>query len=146
MRRRVFILSMLAVMVLFTAGASSQVATINQPGTIIGSVELSANSVANLTDVDIYTVPAVPAGVRFKITDIIISNDNASSDCCARIFTGPGPVTARTGFMVIPAGGSVDHSFLNGINFSSGQVVNVRNGDSVGDIHFTVRGYLFTIP
>lgn len=143
MRRRVFVLGMLAVMVLLTAPTSSQVAVISQRGTIIGSVELNANSVGSLLEVDIFTVPAP---YRFKITDLIVSNDNATSSCCARIFTGPGAVVARTAFITIPAEGSVDHGFLNGINFNSGQVVTVRNGDSAGAIHFTVRGYLFTIP
>lgn len=152
---RVHVLGVLAVMVLFTAGGSSQVAVIPQPGTIIGSVELIADDVANVSDVDIFTVPAFPAGVRFKITDLIVSNENASASCCARIFTGPGPCppplfepcVARTGLIAVPAGGTVDHSFLNGINFNSGQVVTVRNGDSiVGPLDFTIRGYLFTIP
>ena len=151
MKLRVLVLSVLTVMVLFTAGASSQVAMISAPGTYIGSVELSANLVANASDLDIYNVPAP---YRFKITDLIISNPNATASCCARIFNGPGPCgplpimcgPARTGFIAVPAGGSVDHSFLTGINFQSGTTVTVRNGDVVGSIDFTIRGYLFTIP
>jgi len=147
MRPRVFVLSMLAVMVLFTAGASSQVAVIVQPGTIVGSVELIANDVPPDTNLEIFTVPA---GVRFKITDMIIANNDLTlNTCCARIHTGPAAALgiARTGNIVIPAGGSVDHSFLNGINFNAGQIVVVRNtAGGAGDLHFTIRGYLFTIP
>jgi hypothetical protein len=143
MGRRGFVLSTLAVVLFLTSSASSQVAIISQPGTIIGSVELIANGVANLSNVDVYTVPA---GLRFKITDLIVSNTNVGSSCCARIFTGAGCVSDRTAFIAVPAGGSVSHGFLNGINFNAGQVVCVRNGDSAGNIHFTVRGYLFTIP
>jgi hypothetical protein len=41
----------------------------------------------------------------------------------------------------------VDHSFINGINFNSGDVVAVRNGAGTGGaLSFTVRGYLFAIP
>jgi hypothetical protein len=143
MKRRVFVLGMLSVVVLLTAPTSSQVAVISQPGTIIGSVELIANGVGSLLDRDIFTVPA---GRRFKITDLIIGNPNAAANCCARIFTGPGASVDRTAFITVPANDSVAHGFLNGINFNAGQIVNVRNGASSGDLHFTVRGYLFTVP
>jgi len=144
MKRKMFVVCVLAVMVLFAVPASSQVAVITQPGTITGSVELIANSVGGLLDIDIYTVPA---GYRFKITDLIVANPSTSSNCCARIFRGPGTTDDRTAFITVPAGSSVSHSFLNGINFNAGQIVTVRNGDgTAGDLHFTIRGYLFTIP
>lgn len=111
--------------------------------TFVGQVQIIQNSVANLTDVDVFTVPT---GVSFMLTDIIISNDNANSSCCARIFRGPGAATARTGFITVPAGGSIHIQFASGINFGSGQVVNVRNGASAGPLHFTLRGYRFTVP
>lgn len=143
MNRRLSILGVLAVMVLFTVPTWAQVAVIPQPGTIIGSVEIIVNSVPDLSDVEAYTVDKA---YRFKITDLIVSNGNATSSCCARIFTGPGASVDRTAFITVPAGGSVDHSFLNGINFNPGQIVTVRNGASSGPLHFTIRGYLFTVP
>jgi hypothetical protein len=118
---------------------------------VVGSVEIIQIDVPNLTEMNVYTVP-LP--YRFKITDLIIANGNASPNCCARIFTGPLPCipqpslcAERTGYIAVPAGGMMDHSFVNGINFNGGQVVTVRNGDAVaGPIDFTMRGYLFTIP
>ena len=146
MRRKVFVVGMLAVMVLFATGASSQVAVIVQPGTIIGSVEANANAVLPNTNVDIFTVPA---GVRFKITDIIISNYGTVSTCRARIFTGPAAALGppRTGDISVPAGGAVEHSFLNGITFNAGETVTVRNSSSaLSDVSFTMRGHLYTRP
>jgi hypothetical protein len=141
---------MLAVIVLFASGASSQVPVFAQPGTVVASVEFNVNDVADDTSVDVYTVPAVPGPHRFKITDLVISNANPSAAPCARIFTGPGHPPAefaRTACITVPANGSVDHSFINGINFSSGQVVTVRNGTGAGgSLSFTLRGYLFAIP
>jgi len=45
-------------------------------------VEFVANQIANLTDFNVFTVPA---GKRLVITDVVVSNSNSGSSCCARI-------------------------------------------------------------
>jgi hypothetical protein len=134
----------LGIAVFGVSAVSAQVPSVSDAGiTFLGGVQLIANSVGNLSDFDVFTVPA---GVNLLVTDVIVSNSNASASCCARIFTGAGCLTERTGFITVPAGGSVTMNFLTGIGFASGQVVCVRNGDSAGPLHFTLRGYRFTIP
>jgi hypothetical protein len=123
---------------------SAQVASILQPGTITGIVQINQN-VAQLTDVNVFTVPA---GQTLRITDVIISNPSGSlgaGACCQRIFVGAGCITQKTAFINVPGPlhGSFEHSFLTGINFVAGQVVCLRNGDGSAATSWTVRGFLF---
>jgi hypothetical protein len=123
----------------------AQVPVISQPGTITGIVQIKQNSIANLTNVDVFVVPA---GQRLRITDVIISapSNGSAGACCQRIFAGAGCITQKTGFITVPGepGGSFQHSFLSGINFGAGQVVCLRNGASSGATSWTLSGYLFT--
>lgn len=100
------------------------------------AVEIIENGVANLTDVSAFTVPS---DRRLIITDVIISNSNSSSSCCARISRN-GPFV--TGFIAVEANSSFEHTFLTGIEFGPGDMVGVRNGASSGPLDFYLRGYL----
>ena len=128
----------LAIGLFFASEAGAQVITLTEPGTFAGRVEIIQNSVANLTNVNVFTVPA---GRRLRITDVVISNANTTASCCARLgdagFTNP-----RTAFVAVPAGGNFEHSFLTGINYAPGKVVSVRNGASSGPLDFYLRGIL----
>jgi len=134
---------LVGVVLLRVSPVPAQVLTVPAPRTFVGGTQIIANSVGNLTDIDVFTVPA---GQNLVITDIIVSNTNTSSSCCARIFTGPSTLAERTGFITVPAGGSVSVNFVTGIAFSAGQIVTVRNGDSAGPLHFTLRGFRYTTP
>jgi hypothetical protein len=122
---------------------SAQVATILQPGTITGIVQINQTLLLALHDVDVFTVPA---GQTLRITDVIISLPFGSTRaCCQRIFVGAGCITQKTASITVPQPlqGSFQHSFLTGINFVAGQVVCLRNGDANNGTSWTVRGFLF---
>ena len=122
----------------FASQAGAQVTVLTEPGTFAGRVEIIMNQVGNLTSVNAFTVPA---GVRLRITDVVVSNSNGAENCCARIGDA-GFTTARTAFFAVPAEGYFQHSFLSGINYPPGGTVSVRNGSSTGPIDFYLRGIL----
>ena len=100
-------------------------------------VDIIENSVANLT-----TVPSafvVPDGKRLVITDVVISNPNASSATAQRILKNGVFVTSS---ITVAAGSAFSHTFATGLEFAAGDNVGVRNGDSVGPTHFYLRGFL----
>lgn len=113
--------------------------TVDVPLTFQGGVQIIQNSLANLTDVGVFTVPP---GRNFMLTDLIISKDSAGAAVDQRVFTGC-LVTARTGFLSVPGEGTLHIQFATGIGFTSGQVVCIRNGASGGPTNWTIRGYLF---
>jgi hypothetical protein len=123
---------------IFAGQAGAQVTVLTEPGTFAGRVEIIRNQVPNLTNVDVYTVPA---GMRLRITDVVVSNSNVTENCCARIGDG-GFTNPRTAFLAVPAEGYFQHSFLSGINYPPGAMVSVRNGSSSGTIDFYLRGIL----
>lgn len=94
---------------------------------------LRANSVPNLTTQDVFTVPA---GKAFLVTSIVVANTNTSATCCARLFKNG---VDLTGFITVPAGASFQAVFSPGIRYNAGQIIQVRNGDSTGPIHFTIN-------
>jgi hypothetical protein len=84
----------LGITVFGVSAVSAQIPTVGDAGiTFLGGTQLVANDVGNLTDFDVFEVPA---GVNLLITDVIVSNANAGRSCCARIFTGSACVTERT--------------------------------------------------
>ena len=123
---------------LFASEAGAQVTVLTEPGTFAGRVEIIMNGVPNLTNVNAFTVPA---GVRLRITDVVVSNSNAGENCCARLGDA-GFTTPRTAFFAVPAESYFQHSFLSGINYPPGGTVSVRNGSSTGPIDFYLRGIL----
>jgi hypothetical protein len=90
----------------------------------------------------------VPAGRKFLLTDIVISNTSNTTPASALdVYTGEGAgcaviAAARTNFLKVPAGGTIHLPFITGIGFAAGQTVCIRNGGSV-TTHWTVRGFLF---
>ena len=99
-------------------------------------VELVADQVANLTTDSVF---AVPAGKRLVITDVVVSNSNSGSSCCARISRNGAFMTSS---IAVAAGSSLSHTFATGIAFAAGNVVAVRNGARAGPISFSLRGFL----
>jgi len=100
-----------------------------------GTVTLIANSVPNLTTSAILFT--VPAGQQLLVTDIVISKDSAGAACCARLFRSG---AAATAFIATPGTGTVTVHFEEGIRYTAGQTLQVRNGASSGAISFTVHG------
>jgi len=100
-----------------------------------GPVTLIANTVANLTTSGILFT--VPAGQQLRVTDVVISKDGAGAACCARLVRSGVFVT---GFISVPATDSVTVRFEEGIVYTAGQTLQVRNGASSGTISFTVHG------
>ena len=123
----------------------AQVATIPQAGTIVGSIELNSADLPVGFYQDLYVVPS---GVQFKITDILISNSGPGY-ACARIKVGI-LGARRTNKLVVAPGMVFEHGFLNGIDFTSGQVVTVFNGCNglawSGMLSVAIRGYVLTVP
>lgn len=114
--------------------------TVNVPLTFQGGVQIVLNLLANLTNVDVFTVPA---GRNFMLTDLIISKDSTGAAVDQRVFTGAGCITERTAFLSVPGQDTLHIQFATGIGFTSGQVVCIRNGASAGPTNWTIRGYLF---
>ena len=106
----------------------------------VGGGAFIVDDVANNTVEDAYQVPT---DVRYKLTDLIISNPNTTASCCAQIV---GDDTARVGPIVVPLQGTVVKNFIIGVSFLPGTIIRLRNGDSAGDLDFTLRGYRFTPP
>ena len=97
------------------------------------------NDVPALTSRTVFTVPT---GQRLIITDVIISNPTSSGSCCAEI---PRNGSFATSFISVPAGSSFQHTFGTEIEFTAGDRVGVRNGASLGFLHFYLSGF-FTNP
>lgn len=97
---------------------------------------LSVANVANLTGVNLLTVPA---GQKFIAKSMVVANANeaTSISCCARLYRTN---TAVTGFVTVQGGNTVQIQFDPPIVFDAGDVVRVRNGASAGVLHFTVVG------
>src|SRR5260370_913300 len=75
--------------------------------------EKSSGGAPTLAAVNAFTVPA---GVRLRITDVVVSNSNPVENCCARLGDA-GFTTPRTAFLAVPAEGYFQHSFLSGITY-----------------------------
>ncbi len=86
----------------------------------------------------IRTVFTVPSGQRLVITDVIISNPNASSLCCAEILRNG---SFATSLISVPAGSSFQHTFGTEIEFTAGNTVGVHNASS-GSLNFYLSGFL----
>jgi hypothetical protein len=97
---------------------------------------LSQANVANLTTVNLLTVPA---GQIFLATSMVVANGNAANtiSCCARLLRSNTPVT---GFVTVRGGDTVQIEFDPPITFDANEIVQVRNGASSGVLHFTVIG------
>ena len=114
------------------------------PSTEVADVDFVGGAAFMVDDVPNNTVVVayqVPAGVEYKLTDLIISNPNPIASLCAKILRDG---TERTGCIVVPAEGTVTMNFLTAVGFPSGAQVEVSNGDDAGPIHFTGRGYRYT--
>jgi hypothetical protein len=97
---------------------------------------LSVANVANLTTVNLFTVPV---GQKFIAKSMIVANSNASTSisCCARLYRNS---SAMTGFVTVQGGNTVQIQFDPPVVFDAGDIVAVRNGASAGVLHFTVVG------
>ena len=97
---------------------------------------LSVANVANLTGVDLLTVPA---GQKFIAKSMVVANPNeaTSISCCARLLRNSAAVT---GFVTVQGGNTVQIQFDPPVVFDAGDIVRVRNGASAGVLHFTVVG------
>jgi hypothetical protein len=84
------------------------------------------------------TVFTVPSGQRLIITDVIISNPNASALCCAEILRND---SFATSLISVPAGSSFEHTFGTEIEFTAGNTVGVHNASS-GSLNFYLSGFL----
>lgn len=120
--------------------AQAQLPTFKAIPAKLKTVELIADSVANLTTTDLLTVPA---DRRVIITDLLIANSNNAEVVSQRVFRG---ASAATLSLVIPANSSFSHVFATGIEFDAGEVVRVRNGASSGPVNFYLRGYIVKVP
>jgi hypothetical protein len=104
-------------------------------------------SAASGSDVHVYTVPA---GRKFMLTDLVISNNNETSPATIqRVITGSGTncdwVADRTAALSIPVASTLHLPFVTGIGFTSGQHVCIQNAEGPGGntTSWTIRGYLF---
>jgi hypothetical protein len=95
---------------------------------------LRANSVPNLTTRNVVTVPV---GQAYLVTDVVIAKDGATAACCQRLFRSGADVTA---FISVPSQSSTQVHFEQGILYTAGQVIQVRNGASSGGVSFTIHG------
>ncbi len=115
----------------------AQVPTVKAKGKAIEIMNLLPGGVPVVTTVDLFTVPAKR---RFIVTDIIFNNDHDTSVRAQRLTRNGG--NSAMGFITIPANSAFSHSFGTGLVFEEGDVIGVRNGDTVGPTEFTVTGYL----
>ena len=92
---------------------------------------------------DIVDVFTVPEGVNLRLTDLVISNPNGTSSCCAQVFGDDIPKTIP---IVVPAENAVSISLSAGTGITPGTIIRLRNGDGAGVLDFTLRGYLAARP
>jgi hypothetical protein len=108
------------------------------------------NIVTSLGQGGVVGVYLVPAGRKFMLTDLVISNESDTIIANGQlVYTGVGAScdflsqNRRTNLLKVPAGATLHIPFVTGIGFSAGQVVCIINGGNSIQTHWTVRGYLF---
>ncbi len=99
-------------------------------------VEIIQSNVGNNATVDAFTVPG---GKRLVITDVVISNPNATAAHRVGIYND---VIAVTDFITAAPNSAFSHTFATGLEFAAGGVVRLYNGSTAGPIHFYLRGFL----
>ncbi len=108
----------------------AQVATIDAPGKIREPVNL----LITLPNNQQTTMFTVPANRRFILTDIIISNRNATA---ARAQFIPKQL-----LVTVPGGSTFEHGFNTGLNFGPGDTLDGTNLDGTQDLEVFFTGYL----
>jgi hypothetical protein len=108
---------------------------------------VSATATANAgTRALAYTVPA---GKKFMLTDLVITNSSETSPAIQQyVLTGQGvnctsAALFRTDWLSVPAAHTLHLPFVTGIGFAAGQQVCVGNADADTGTSWTIRGYLF---
>lgn len=84
------------------------------------------------------TLFAVPAGSRFILTDVVISNGEIAELTEQSILSGQAIVSQFT----VPARSTTAHSFASGLTFEGGSTIALQNGDSNETSTWTVTGYI----
>jgi hypothetical protein len=127
-------------------GAMALSPTVDTALVFRGGVNIVADAPANVLALA-YTVPA---GRKFMLTDLAITNGSETTVAIFQsVFTGSHPTCAflsenrRTNFFSVPAGSTLHLPFVTGIGFTAGQQVCIANGDSADATYWTIRGYLF---
>src|SRR5262245_64826474 len=124
-----------------TSTARAQNLTINIPGVGLTDIkEFAQAGVPIATTVDLFTVPANQILV---ITDLMITNDNATPADALRIFRSNNQATS---FITVAPHSTFAHTFATGILFLPGDTLRVRNGGSAASATFYLRGFLLSIP
>ncbi len=158
-------------LLVFSLAARAQVSVLNQPGTVIGSVEIIYNGIISPTafgqtstyNSGLPVLYTVPAGRTLRLTDVVVtsrsvttSGFNATGTC---VF-GFNRTDGSFGFLelAVPNKTTVSHSFLNGPGFAAGASIYLYgivwgwSGSSPNvapceqSVFITLRGYLFTVP
>ena len=126
-------------------GAMALSPTVDTALVFRGGVNIVKDNLAAATFALVYTVPA---GRKFMLTDLVISNDSETSPATDQyVYTGGAAncTTAaafRTSSLIVPAGGTLHLPFVTGIGFTAGQLVCISNGDA-NPTNWTIRGFVF---
>lgn len=99
----------------------------------LGSIQVTSTTTAQ-------SVIAAPgAGKRLVITDIIVTNDHASTDTEFQILSA---TTVKIHQFALAGGGGFAHGFTKPLPMGVNEAINAKTLTSVDELHVTIHAYV----